>query len=455
MTISLNPLFAGSARQNVQLADETTAVDMTNPFAGLLAAQLQVSSMLPVTTAPADLPNAALVDESLLESAGRAQADILGLQPSGSQSMPTLLDAKFPALRTDADSAQQAQADGEPASAWLLGAAPVVGAAQVMGAAQGQLRPELLVGGGRNTVADDSVSLIRLAASQVDDQLVQLKGQELGALALQGSNAMAVASSDSKFSLIAPMLKENAVAKADKAIDIKLPASVKELVSMVASAQSDKPIKEMADAKVLPVIGRQLGAAEFALAGGLKDKGFAVRIEADMALSAAGKDGLVPMMLQTPTLPQSLAQTVPAASDAVIAEPMAKSDAWGAAFGKQLMSNAAAGLEQTTIQVNPEHLGPLEISITMNKEQAQVMVIAANPQARDIVEHHLPALSRMMEQAGLQLADAQVSSQQQGQNQGQEQGRRAAQQHREPVAELSAQVDDQPDLVAGGLAIKA
>lgn len=121
---------------------------------------------------------------------------------------------------------------------------------------------------------------------------------------------------------------------------------------------------------------------------------------------------------------------------------MDRSKQWGEAFGQQVVKAVERQLDSARFHVTPEKLGPIEVQISMNKEQAQIVVTTSNLMAKEIVESHLPALSRMMEQAGLQLADAQVSSQQQGQQQhgqqAQQQRGRAQSETMLPLAELES-----------------
>ncbi len=113
---------------------------------------------------------------------------------------------------------------------------------------------------------------------------------------------------------------------------------------------------------------------------------------------------------------------------------MDRSKQWGEAFSQQVVKAVERQLDSARFHVTPEKLGPIEVQISMNKEQAQIVVTTSNLMAKEIVESHLPALSRMMEQAGLQLADAQVSSQQQGH---QQQGQQAQQQRSGSGAEVA------------------
>ena len=136
---------------------------------------------------------------------------------------------------------------------------------------------------------------------------------------------------------------------------------------------------------------------------------------------------------------------------------MDRSKQWGEAFGQQVVKAVERQLDSARFHVTPEKLGPIEVQISMNKEQAQIVVTTSNLMAKEIVESHLPALSRMMEQAGLQLADAQVSSQQQGQQQhgqqAQQQRGRAQSEAMSPLAELESAAP--AATVSSGLSVTA
>ena len=171
------------------------------------------------------------------------------------------------------------------------------------------------------------------------------------------------------------------------------------------------PLLEVNSANVqMPVIKKP-----FAL---LKEDLSGLSVAAEARLSM--KESLVVGATEGQVLPSAAAgarQDLPsvtgvATDDIQIGLPMDRSKQWGEAFSHQIAKAVERQVDSARIQVSPEKLGPIEISISMHKEQAQIMITAANPQAREILESQLPTLSRMMEQAGLQLADAQVSTQQ-------------------------------------------
>jgi flagellar hook-length control protein FliK len=60
------------------------------------------------------------------------------------------------------------------------------------------------------------------------------------------------------------------------------------------------------------------------------------------------------------------------------------------------------------LKLSPEHLGPLEINITVRDDKASVWFGAAHADTRAAIETALPRLREMFEAQGLSLADAGV-----------------------------------------------
>lgn len=134
---------------------------------------------------------------------------------------------------------------------------------------------------------------------------------------------------------------------------------------------------------------------------------------------------------QRQILPPALTAATPAVAAPAwrIDPPMARTAEWQAAFGEKVGSMVSMKLDSATIQVSPENLGPLDISIRFDsQEQATISVVAATPEAKSIVESSLPQLSRMLEQSGIQLGNTQVSTQQQAHQQAQQQAQEHARQ---------------------------
>jgi flagellar hook-length control protein FliK len=70
---------------------------------------------------------------------------------------------------------------------------------------------------------------------------------------------------------------------------------------------------------------------------------------------------------------------------------------------------AANGREAASLRLSPEHLGPLEVQISMKDGQANVVFGASNPETRHALEQSLPRLREMFAAQGLTLGNANVS----------------------------------------------
>ena len=66
------------------------------------------------------------------------------------------------------------------------------------------------------------------------------------------------------------------------------------------------------------------------------------------------------------------------------------------------------GMHAASLRLSPEHLGPLEIQITVKNDQATVWFGAAHADTRSALEQALPRLRELMQSQGLVLSDAGV-----------------------------------------------
>ncbi len=85
---------------------------------------------------------------------------------------------------------------------------------------------------------------------------------------------------------------------------------------------------------------------------------------------------------------------------------------WPDALGERVMWMAGRGGSQhATLRLNPPHLGSVEVRLTVSPQdgQASVSFHVQHPDAREAIQAALPRLREMMAEAGIQLADAQVS----------------------------------------------
>jgi flagellar hook-length control protein FliK len=85
------------------------------------------------------------------------------------------------------------------------------------------------------------------------------------------------------------------------------------------------------------------------------------------------------------------------------------SSAWTDELGAKLTWMAGQGIESASLRLSPEHLGPLQVSISVHDGQASVWFGAAQPDTRTALQQSLPQLRLLFANQGLTLADAGVS----------------------------------------------
>lgn len=117
---------------------------------------------------------------------------------------------------------------------------------------------------------------------------------------------------------------------------------------------------------------------------------------------------------EIPHLTTTLTETTSATrqSDAAYARPVhtpVGTAAWSEDIGSRLTMMVEQGKHTASLRLSPEHLGPLEIQISMNDDQASVWFGAAHADTRAALENALPKLREMFASQGLSLTDAGVS----------------------------------------------
>jgi flagellar hook-length control protein FliK len=119
--------------------------------------------------------------------------------------------------------------------------------------------------------------------------------------------------------------------------------------------------------------------------------------------SLQGTFQLQPQQVQAP-------QSTPHAQSAVthhVQTPVGSS-AWADEIGTRVVMMTESGNHTASLKLSPEHLGPLEINITVRDDKASVWFGAAHADTRAAIETALPRLREMFESQGLSLADAGV-----------------------------------------------
>lgn len=84
---------------------------------------------------------------------------------------------------------------------------------------------------------------------------------------------------------------------------------------------------------------------------------------------------------------------------------------WGEAVGNRLMMMVNDKVQSAKIHLNPAELGPIEVRVNINHDQASVHFVSSNSVVRDAIDDAFPRLKEMFAQNGLNLSDANVSQQ--------------------------------------------
>jgi flagellar hook-length control protein FliK len=98
--------------------------------------------------------------------------------------------------------------------------------------------------------------------------------------------------------------------------------------------------------------------------------------------------------------------------------PVEQSSRWATEFSDRLAWVASNRLSAATLQVNPPQLGPIEVRILLNGDQANVSFAAVQPQTRDAIQQALPTLASSLAAQGLSLGQASVGRENPQQQQG-------------------------------------
>jgi len=94
-------------------------------------------------------------------------------------------------------------------------------------------------------------------------------------------------------------------------------------------------------------------------------------------------------------------------------QPQLNNTAWARVMSSRVVWMAREGVQQAELRLNPAHLGPVEVRLSMQNEQTNVTFIASNAAARDALEQALPRLRESFSENGLALNHAEVSHQDQ------------------------------------------
>ena len=106
-----------------------------------------------------------------------------------------------------------------------------------------------------------------------------------------------------------------------------------------------------------------------------------------------------PSASSTTSMPQSLG------IDSQVGQPK-----WGGELAQKIVWLSSQQQQVAEIRLNPAHLGPVEVMLNINSDQATIQFTSSNLAVREAIEASLPRLREMMAENGITLGDVSVGA---------------------------------------------
>lgn len=155
--------------------------------------------------------------------------------------------------------------------------------------------------------------------------------------------------------------------------------------------------------------GLEALAARLLAAGDDASKRLAVLQEARQP--AAGVEGAA---AAAPTAPNPAAVSAAGAERAPPTLPLSlalQHERWGEEVGERVRWMIGQQLQLAELKITPQHLGTIDVRISMHKDQMQISFVSPHAAVREALEDSAPRLREMMSAAGYAAVDVDVSHQ--------------------------------------------
>lgn len=104
------------------------------------------------------------------------------------------------------------------------------------------------------------------------------------------------------------------------------------------------------------------------------------------------------------------AAAAPVAHPAAVVTTRVGDHAWDQALGDRLVWMAGQNHQVAQLHLNPPELGPLQVTLTLNHDQASAQFVSGHALVRDAIEAALPRLREMLADNGIALGNTSVSA---------------------------------------------
>jgi flagellar hook-length control protein FliK len=113
---------------------------------------------------------------------------------------------------------------------------------------------------------------------------------------------------------------------------------------------------------------------------------------------------------QQPSFSAALSNATPPNNQTSISTALTQA-AWGEEFSQKVTWIATQHNQSAELHLNPPQLGPLDVTIKMNGDQANAIFTSPHAAVRDAIEQAIPKLREMLAESGIMLGNATVNDQ--------------------------------------------
>ena len=150
------------------------------------------------------------------------------------------------------------------------------------------------------------------------------------------------------------------------------------------------------------------------------------KIDAPAARSLPNEAGTAQTPVAAALAPNQSGITTPIASAPIRVDTPIRDPAWSGDFSQKVVWLTTNDQKFAQLTLNPPQMGPIEISLNINKDTASAYFVSPNAEVREAIETALPRLREMLAGVGIELGQANVSAQSSHQQAGNQEARPGA-----------------------------
>ena len=105
-----------------------------------------------------------------------------------------------------------------------------------------------------------------------------------------------------------------------------------------------------------------------------------------------------------------IANSPPPPQVSAVITPELGSAGWGKALGQHISWMVAGEHQTAELHLHPADLGPLQVILSVENNQAELMFVSGEPAVREAIEAAMPQLRQMLSEAGISLGQTSVSA---------------------------------------------